>query len=214
MSHLTEVASIISAFGVIGTLILGVVSVIQTKKNQLQAQIYNLKLIDFEKRRDALVSIISEYISLLDAHSLSYMALTDEEYAGKDIQISSHYYKLETIFYKIKLNLNSDNSEYSTFLSALEVSLKTAETIRLKTTLSEMIASGLRTPDKFADSYIQCSNDKTLNHSHVFEEANELRNSHLQELLIAIEKLQKGKNDVIDQARKYLISEKRMVIGK
>ena len=54
------------------------------------------------RKKDFLLNQISEYIALFDAHKLSFMAMSDEEYEGKDIETYQHYYKLETCF--IKLN--------------------------------------------------------------------------------------------------------------
>lgn len=171
MFSLTEIVSVIGAIGVLGTLIIGIVNLFFLKTNQKQSNEYNLRLLDFEKRRDILVSTVSEYIALLDVHSLSYCALTDEEYEGKDLEIGTHYYKLETAFYKIKLNLNTVNPSYSMFLSALEKSLKTAENIKTNTTLSEMLANGLRNPEQYAKAYIQATQNNNLDKASVISEA-------------------------------------------
>lgn len=112
MYTVTQVIGIISNIAVLGTLLLGYINFFALKKSERQSREYNLKMADYEKRRDFLLVHISEYISLLNVHKLSYMALSDEEYEGKDIEIYNHYYNIETCFYKIKLFLNSDNLHY------------------------------------------------------------------------------------------------------
>lgn len=214
MFSFAEIMSIISAAGVIGTLIIGFFNLFYSKVNLRLSQEYNLRLLDFEKRRDTLSTTISEYIALLDAHSLSYMALSEKEYEGKDLEIGAHYYKLETAFYKIKLNLNTDNPSYTAFLTVLEESLNTAETIKTNTTLSELIASGLRNEDAFATFYVQYlhKNEKEKLNSDC--DLGELRVPYLGKVVSAVNKLQQDKKNIVSHAQEYLKNEKLLVTGK
>ncbi len=214
MFSFAETMSIISAAGVIGTLIIGFFNLFYSKINLRLSQEYNLKLLDFEKRRDTLTTTISEYIALLDAHSLSYMALSEEEYKGKDLEIGAHYYKLETAFYKIKLNLNTDNPIYTAFLTVLEESLNTAETIKTNTTMAEMLASGLRNEDAFATFYVQYLHKNKKEKLDADCDLSELRVPYLGKVVSAVNKLQKDKKNVVSHAQEYLKNEKLLVTGK
>lgn len=227
MSRLTEIVSIITSLGVLGTLVLGFMNLSSLKKSERQSREHSLKMADYEKRRDFLLTQISEYISLLDAHRLSYMALSDEEYKGKDMETYSHYYKLETCFHRIKLFLNSDNSYFNELSSILDISLETASKLRTDNSFAEMISHGLRHPEKYATAY-----SRTLNELESFEkkesdtidtdkentlkfveEAAKMRDKHLKKYLSAVQESLKHKKVIVDVARKYLTCEKKQVIG-
>ncbi len=218
MYTVTQVIGIISNIAVLGTLLLGYINFFALKKSERQSREYNLKMADYEKRRDFLLVHISEYISLLNVHKLSYMALSDEEYEGKDIEIYNHYYNIETCFYKIKLFLNSDNLHYEELSNILDLSLETADKIRTDNSMAEMISCGLRKPEEYAEA---CANalsgldssyteQNTLN---FVKEAMEIRDKHLKKYLLAVEESMKHKKEIADITRKYIAYEKKLVIG-
>ncbi|OQB12469.1 MAG: hypothetical protein BWY15_02194 [Firmicutes bacterium ADurb.Bin193] len=231
MGRLTETVSIITTLGVLGTLVLGFMNWSSLKKSGRQSREHSLKMADYEKIRDFLLIQISEYISLLDAHKLSYMALSDKEYKGKDMETYSHYFKLETCFYRIKLFLNSDNSYFNELSSILDMSLKTARKLQSANSFAEMLSHGLRHPKEYAAAYSRALNElerseKTESHTIVIdndadkentlkfvEEVVKMRDEHLKKYLSATEESLKHKKMIVDIARKYLTCEKKQVTG-
>lgn len=218
--------SIINSLGVLGTLVLGFINLFLLKKRERQSQEYNLKMIDYEKRRDFLLTNISEYISLLDAHKLSYMASSDEEYKGKSRDTYMYYLKLEACFYKIKLYLNSDNVHFNELISILDKSIDTAKEIQYNNSVAEMVSNGLRHPKEYVNAYyknlniskklesddldIGVDNEKTTD---FLKEAKKIKNEHLKKCILSVEGLSEYKKEIVYISRKYLKSEKELVIG-
>ena len=98
-----ETADIITLIGIIITAVLAGANLVTAFFNQRQSQGYNLRMADYERRYVQLTDNVSQYISMLDAHWLSFMALNEEEYEGKDAEIYERYHQMETAHYKIKL---------------------------------------------------------------------------------------------------------------
>ena len=85
--YLMETADIITLIGIIITAVLAGANLVTAFFNQRQSQGYNLRMADYERRYVQLTDNVSQYISMLDAHWLSFMALNEEEYEGKDAEI-------------------------------------------------------------------------------------------------------------------------------
>src|SRR5699024_1243081 len=105
--YLMETADIITLIGIIITAVLAGANLVTAFFNQRQSQGYNLRMADYERRYVQLTDNVSQYISMLDAHWLSFMALNEEEYEGKDAEIYERYHQMETAHYKIKLLLSN-----------------------------------------------------------------------------------------------------------
>lgn len=118
---LSDVVSIISALGVCCTLILGFLNLSLLKYNQRQSQEYNLRLLDFEKRREIFLSIISDYIAVLCIDKIPSATIRGEfdpfEFEDK---LSSFSHDVEKMVIRIKLELNASNSCYSEILAELD----------------------------------------------------------------------------------------------
>ena len=111
-----ETADIITLIGIIITAVLAGANLVTAFFNQRQSQGYNLRMADYERRYVQLTDNVSQYISMLDAHWLSFMALNEEEYEGKDAEIYERYHQMETAHYKIKLLLSNEKSIFSRVL--------------------------------------------------------------------------------------------------
>ena len=111
-----ETADIITLIGIIITAVLAGANLVTAFFNQRQSQGYNLRMADYERRYVQLTDNVSQYISMLDAHWLSFMALNEEEYEGKDAEIYERYHQMETAHYKIKLLLSNENQFFKSFV--------------------------------------------------------------------------------------------------
>ena len=125
-----ETADIITLIGIIITAVLAGANLVTAFFNQRQSQGYNLRMADYERRYVQLTDNVSQYISMLDAHWLSFMALNEEEYEGKDAEIYERYHLLETAHYKIKLLLSNENQFFQEFCTILDDSLAVADKVR------------------------------------------------------------------------------------
>ena len=122
-----ETADIITLIGIIITAVLAGANLVTAFFNQRQSQGYNLRMADYERRYVQLTDNVSQYISMLDAHWLSFMALNEEEYEGKDAEIYERYHQMETAHYKIKLLLSNENQFFQEFCTILDDSLAVAD---------------------------------------------------------------------------------------
>ena len=126
-----ETADIITLIGIIITAVLAGANLVTAFFNQRQSQGYNLRMADYERRYVQLTDNVSQYISMLDAHWLSFMALNEEEYEGKDAEIYERYHQMETAHYKIKLLLSNENHFFQEFCTILDDSLAVADKVML-----------------------------------------------------------------------------------
>lgn len=224
--QINDFVSIVTSVGVLGTLLLGFVNLFSLRKSEQYARQYNLNTADYEKRRNFVLDNLSEYIHLLDAHELSFMARTDGDYEGKDLEIYKKLYLLETQYYRIKLMLNPDNLCFDKFSNALDKSISLAKEIRTENSLAEFISNGLRTPERaleISTRALATAKEETNNDGEVDEkakldfisEAIKMRDTHLKKYLSAAEALSKQKEQLILAAQKYLIEEKvQLLDGK
>ena len=172
---------------------------------------------DYEKRSDFLLHKTAEFIALLDAHKLSFTALSDDEYEGKDMETYQHYYKLETFCYEISLFLNPENAYFNEFTDLLDETMKSAGKLRQDNSFAEMVAKGLRNPEEYAKAFNRAKNSlgdsDNLNTTEFIEEAKKMRDAHLLEYLSQVEVLSKYKKGIVDITRKYLKDEKNDITG-
>ncbi len=229
--QISDIVSIITSIGALGTLVLGFIKLYSLQKNENYTRQYNLNMADYEKHRDFILENISEYINLLDVNELSYMALTDGEYEGKDLQIYKKLYSLETLYYRIKLMINPDNKLFEEFSKVLDGSILLAKKVRTENSCAELLNNGLRTPERaleisnYALEFSKKESNKsvrtitTVNKKHNQEEildsiseAVKSRDVHLRNYLSAAESLIVQKEKLVTVAQKYLIEEKKAVI--
>ncbi len=230
--QLSDIVSIITSIGVLGTLVLGFINLYSLRKSESTARQYNLNMTDYEKRRDFILANLTEYIQLLDVHELSYMALTDEEYQGKDLEIYKKLYALETLYYRIKLMINPDNILFEEFSSTLDESLSLAREVRTENSVAELFNNGLRTPERAIEISnrvlefqkkelnknakttitVDTENDKKEKINFI-SEAISSRDEHLKKYLSAAELLVKQKEKLVTVAQKYLIEEKKQLLS-
>lgn len=160
------------------------------------------------------------------------MALTDEEYQGKDLEIYKKLYALETLYYRIKLMINPDNILFEEFSSALDESISLAREVRTENSVAELFNNGLRTPEKAIEISnrilefqkkelnkgdkttitIDIENDKKEKID-IISEAIDSRNDHLKKYLSAVESLVEQKEKLVTVAQKYLIEEKQRLLS-
>lgn len=213
-----EIVSIVNSVGVIGTLIISAINLISLRKSEQYSREYNLKMNDYEKRRDFLLTNVADFMAKYNPHKYSYMAMTDEEYDGKDLEIYNHFYELETCYYKIKLHLNPENKYTHELTSILDVSMKTMSTIRSNCSSAEMMSHIMRNSEAIAPKYYDnlkmdysVNTDEKL--SHFIEEAKNHRDEHLKEYLNAIEKITERKEQLSEITQKYLLCEREIIVG-
>ena len=60
--QLSDIVSIITSIGVLGTLVLGFINLYSLRKSESTARQYNLNMTDYEKRRDFILANLTEYI--------------------------------------------------------------------------------------------------------------------------------------------------------
>jgi hypothetical protein len=227
---ISDLVSIITSIGVLGTLLLGFVNLYSLRKSERYTRQYSLNITDYEKRRDFILANLSEYICLLDAHELSFLAPTDEEYEGKDLEIYKKYYSLETLYYRIKLMINPDNLYFEEFSNALDKSISLAKEIRTQNSFAEFFTNGLRTPERALDisrRALELMKKETNNNSgettvdleadkketlDFISEAVKSRDEHLKNYLSAAEVLVAQKERLVIIAQKYLIEEKAQLL--
>lgn len=230
--QLSDLVNVITSIGVLGTLALGFINLYSLRKSECNARQYNLNMADYEKRRDFILANLTEYIHLLDAHELSYMALTDEEYQGKDLEMYKRLYTLETLYYRIKLMINPDNMLFEEFSSTLDESISLAREVRTENSLAELLNNGLRTPERAMEISnrvlefqkkelnksdkttikIDIENDKKEKMNFISEAINS-RDEYIKKYLSAAESLVKQKEKLVTVAQKYLIEEKKQLLS-
>lgn len=120
------------------------------------------------------------------------------------------------MFYQIKLFLNSDNLHFNELVAVLDKSLITANKLRHENSFAEMIAKGLRKPEKYAEAYNHVKNalgdSGSINTASFIKEAEKMRNDHLKEYPLEAEKFSEYKRSIVNIARKYLNCEKKQVM--
>ncbi|MGI6004492.1 MAG: hypothetical protein ACOX88_03620 [Christensenellales bacterium] len=212
-------------------MLLGFINLYSLRKSEQSARQYSLNTVDYEKRRDFILEHLSEYIHLLDVHELSFMALTDEEYEGKDLDIHKKLYSLETLYYKIKLMINPENLCYEEFSIALDKSISLAREIRAENSFAELFTNGLRTPERALEisrRALELMKKEAENNSEAsisidiesekkekldfISEAIETRDKHLKNYLSAAEALVAQKEHLVIIAQKYLMEEKMQLL--
>ena len=179
-----ETADIITLIGIIITAVLAGANLVTAFFNQRQSQGYNLRMADYERRYVQLTDNVSQYISMLDAHWLSFMALNEEEYEGKDAEIYERYHQMETAHYKIKLLLSNENQFFQEFCTILDDSLAVVDKVRFSNSVAELCSNGLRNPDGFLDAYkkvLERKEDLTgvVPASDAIDAAKEYRDTHI-----------------------------------
>lgn len=212
-----ETANIITLIGIIITVVLAGANLLTTFFNQRQSQGYNLRMADYERRYVQLTDNVSQYISMLDAHWLSFMAFTEEEYEGKDAEIYERYHLLETAHYKIKLLLSSENQFFQEFCTILDGSLAVANKARLDNSFAECISNGLRDPDEFLSAYkkvLERKEDLTgaVPASDAIDTAKEYRDTHIRQFLLEAEDLLSFREQLVSITQKYLSCERERVL--
>lgn len=224
--QLADITSIITSVGVLGTLLLGFMNLYTLRKSEKYSRWHASNTADYERRRDFILEKLSEYIYGLDAHELSFIALTDEEYKGQDFETYKKLYSLETLYYQIKLMTNPDNPCYEELLNILDESFSTAREIRAENVYVEILTNGLRTPEKarkIAEKALELqrregasSLSKAVADEEVIDcisEAVKNRDEHIRSFLSAAERLTKQKEVVVSTAQKYLIEEKKLLLS-
>jgi len=215
--------SIVPNLGIIGSLLLNFISLYSLRKSEQHSRQHSLNSSDYKERRDFILSNLSEYIEQLDAHALSFMALTDEEYEGKDIEKAEKLYSLETTYYKIKLMLNTENQCFEEMEKSLDTSILLARNIRAENSFAELFTNGLRTPEKALDiakRALEYTQSETVSDNlengnkerlDFIADAIKARDKHLKSYLTSVEKLSKEKESLILVTRKYLFEEKEQL---
>ena len=212
-----ETADIITLIGIIITAVLAGANLVTAFFNQRQSQGYNLRMADYERRYVQLTDNVSQYISMLDAHWLSFMALNEEEYEGKDAEIYERYHQIETAHYKIKLLLSNENQFFQEFCTILDDSLAVADKVRFSNSVAELCSNGLRNPDGFLDAYkkvLERKEDLTgvVPASDAIDAAKEYRDTHIRQFLLAAENLVSFRERLVSITQKYLECEKERVL--
>lgn len=212
-----ETADIITLVGIIITAVLAGANLVTTIFNQRQSQGYNLRMADYERRYVQLTDSVSQYISMLDAHWLSFMASNEEDYEGKDAEIYERYHLLETAHYKIKLMLSSENQISKEFCALLDESLAVANKARLSNSFAELYSNGLRDPGGFLSAYEQVLKRKkdltnVVPSSDAMDAMKECKDTHIREFLSAAEELMPFREQLVSVTQKYLHCERERVL--
>ena len=212
-----EATDIITLIGIIITAVLAGANLVTTFFNQRQSQSYNLRMADYERRYVQLIDNVSQYISMLDAHWLSFMAFNEEEYEGKDAEIYERFHLLETAHYKIKLMLSNENQFFQEFCTILGDSLSVANKARLNNSFAECISNGLRDPDGFLSAYkkmLERKEDLTgvVPASDAIDTAKEYRDTHIRQFLLEAEDLLSFRERLVSITQKYLCCERERVL--
>ena len=186
--------------------------------NQRQSQGYNLRMADYERRYVQLTDNVSQYISMLDAHWLSFMALNEEEYEGKDAEIYERYHQMETAHYKIKLLLSNENQFFQrSFVLSWMIHWRLQIKSGFSNSVAELCSNGLRNPDGFLDAYkkvLERKEDLTgvVPASDAIDAAKEYRDTHIRQFLLAAENLVSFRERLVSITQKYLECEKERVL--
>ncbi len=219
--------------GVLGTLILGFMNLHSLRKSERNARHYNLNMADYEKRRDFIVVNLSEYISILDSHKLSYMAVTDKEWEEKSLETFKKLHSLETLYYQISLMINPYNMCFKEFSDALNKSILLARKVRTENSAAELLNNGLRTPEraweiskdvlKFQEKEadrgkkavitIDIETDKK-ERQNIISEMVKTRDEHLKNYCSTAMMLNEQKEQLVAVAQKYLIEEKNQLLNE
>jgi len=212
---------------------LGFMNLYSLRKSERNTRYYNLNMADYEKRRDFIAVNLSEYIHFLDSHELSYMAMTDEEYEGKDLEISKKLYSLETLYYQINLMINPYNMCFKEFSDALNQSILLARKIKTENSIAELLNNGLRTPErawKISADVLEFQKKETNSGAktiitidieadkkerlNIISEMVKTRDEHRKSYCSAVMILNEQKEQLVTIAQKYLIEEKNQLLDE
>ena len=220
-----DIIQIATAIGVIGTLLLGFITLYMSQKNDRKSREHNLRILDYEKRRDYMLTHLSEYITLFNAHDLSFLAHSDEEMESKNKGTHECLYHIETIYHKIQLMLNPDNICFEEFSNALSESLALAKALNAENSQAEFMTNMIRTPEKAIEVCEQAferlkkSNEPDAPDTAPIKDVNDYiryivksRDEHLRKYLAAVTEFDKHKETLVLVSRKYLVDEKGLIL--
>ncbi len=219
-----DITSIVTSIGVLGTLALGFINLYSLRQSEISGRRHNLSTADYEKRRDYTLTTVSEYLQLLDSRNYTYMALTDEEYEGKDLETYHNLYSLQTVYYRIKLMINPSNPLASQFSDLLDETMSLVEKMRSENCFAEMMSHAFRTPEramKVSKTAIRLSQNHNSYDANVIptkpldyiSDMVKEKDKHLHNYLSAIEELEPKKKQLVKVVQNYLQQEKQLLLS-
>ncbi|MFI3292599.1 MAG: hypothetical protein SNI70_03665 [Rikenellaceae bacterium] len=219
--YLSDIASIITSVGIVGTLILGVVNLKTSKQIQTQSQQYAFSRDEYDKNKERFLKLMSEYLALLNAHSISTGECLSHYTHESNDEIAKYFHKIETLYCQIELIVNPENSCCPSFSSVLDRSRNISEKICDNSKNVNLYTGMLKTAEEdpeglLARYYALLSNSAEIGSKSFNETFNSIvlkKDSCIRELFEFIEQLPVCKNELVEISRQYLECEKSTVIG-
>ena len=226
---ISDILSIITTCTIVGTFIFGFFNLRSLRKSERDAREHSLKMTDHERRRDYLLSHLSEYVPLVDKHELSFMVFSNEEYMEKNHNAYQNFKQLDKLYYKIIIMLNPDNPCYVDFSEIMRASLSLANKIRYENSSAEYFSDVSRTTrfdmENRAQTYLDNITAGTITEEALLaemetlnENANSLvqaltsRNEYMEKWSASLSQFDEMKEQLVVGSREYLRREKETVL--
>lgn len=187
--QLSDLVSIITSIGVLGTLVLGFINLYSLRKSERNTRLYNLNMTDYEKRRDYILVNLSEYIH----HNILFEEFTST--LDESISLAREV-RTENSFAELFNNgLRTPERAFEISNRALELQKK-----ELNKSAKSTIPIDIEANKKEKMDFIS--------------EAINSRDEHLKKYLSAAGALITQKENLVTVAQKYLIEDKKQLLSK